>query len=236
MSFPNMTDDMDIIAALGDEPNEDDGLTAAGLKAKFDMAGNLCKTALNNLVNALHAITAAGNIGFQSSENVPADNVQDAIDNVQAQIRDVSQDGVANNSITAEKLAAGAAGFTDVTNQLTFTARNSNPPTVTNNLKFRYSAALGMMFITGKISLHKTASGFYEIRYSITGPFTFGTDNCSKIQFSASIGEPTGFLDCAGSSLTMEVDFGAVDDSDLVLDTVFTNVSAWVFCSPVSNG
>lgn len=48
MALPTFTEDMDIIQALGDRPNTDDGLTPTQLKAKFDLAGNKIKTFLNS--------------------------------------------------------------------------------------------------------------------------------------------------------------------------------------------
>lgn len=108
LAFEKMTDNMNIISSLGDEPNEDNGLSASKLKEKFDTAGLLAKEAINKLISALGESTAAGNIGFARSTQVPAGNVQDAIDNVQAQLVGVSQGTVANGSITSEKLADGA--------------------------------------------------------------------------------------------------------------------------------
>lgn len=108
MALPTCNEDMNIISKLDDEPNDVGGLSAAALKAKFDLAGNLLKKALNDLVAALGNNTAAKNIGFAATTAVNADNVQDAIEHVQSQIAGVSQGAVANASITAEKIADGA--------------------------------------------------------------------------------------------------------------------------------
>ena len=108
MAFDRMTDDMNIISKLPNEPNDEGGMTASALKATFDKAGTLAKTAINKLIAALGASTAAGNIGFARSTEVPADNVQDAIENVQSQIAGVAMGDVPNGSVTAEKLADGA--------------------------------------------------------------------------------------------------------------------------------
>lgn len=105
MAFEQMTDDMNIISSLGDEPNEDNGLSASALKAKFDRAGMLAKTAINKLIAALGASTAAKNIGFASSTAVPAANVQDAIENVQEQIAGAALGEVPNGSIGTAQLA-----------------------------------------------------------------------------------------------------------------------------------
>lgn len=108
MAFNTFNEDMDIISKLGDEPNENNGLTAAGLKAKFDLAGNKIKTFLNNLIATMAGSTGAANIGFNSTDDVPETNVQDAIENVQAQLIGITQTGVANGSITTAKLAYAA--------------------------------------------------------------------------------------------------------------------------------
>ena len=101
---------MNIISKLDDEPNDVGGLSAASLKAKFDLAGNLLKKALNDLVAALGNNAAAKNIGFAPTTAVNNTNVQDAIENVQSQIAGVSQSGIADASVTAAKIADGAVG------------------------------------------------------------------------------------------------------------------------------
>ena len=110
MALPTCNEDMNIISKLDDEPNDVGGLSAASLKAKFDLAGNLLKKALNDLVAALGNNAAAKNIGFAPTTAVNKTNVQDAIENVQSQIAGVSQGGIADASVTAAKIADGAVG------------------------------------------------------------------------------------------------------------------------------
>ena len=110
MALPTCNEDMNIISKLDDEPNDVGGLSAASLKAKFDLAGNLLKKALNDLVAALGNNAAAKNIGSAPTTAVNKTNVQDAIENVQSQIADVSQSGIADASVTAAKIADGAVG------------------------------------------------------------------------------------------------------------------------------
>ena len=110
MALPTCNEDMNIISKLDDEPHDVGGLSAASLKAKFDLAGNLLKKALNDLVAALGNNAAAKNIGFAPTTAVNKTNVQDAIENVQSQIADVSQSGIADASVTAAKIADGAVG------------------------------------------------------------------------------------------------------------------------------
>ena len=110
MALPTCNEDMNIISKLDDEPNDVGGLSAASLKAKFDLAGNLLKKALNDLVAALGNNAAAKSIGFTPTTAVNKTNVQDAIENVQSQIAGVSQAGIADGAVTAAKIADGAVG------------------------------------------------------------------------------------------------------------------------------
>ncbi len=110
MALPTCNEDMNIISKLDDEPNDVGGLSAASLKAKFDLAGNLLKKALNDLVAALENNAAAKSIGFTPTTAVNKTNVQDAIENVQSQIAGVSQGGIADGSVTAAKIADRAVG------------------------------------------------------------------------------------------------------------------------------
>ena len=50
MSIPQLTTDLNIIQTLADEPNDTTGLTSTELKAKFDVAGNLIKTYINDFL------------------------------------------------------------------------------------------------------------------------------------------------------------------------------------------
>lgn len=108
MAFTEMKDDLDIIAKYPDEPYEEEGFTSTAFKASFDQGAKLCKDAINKLVRALNAATAAASLGFRRTTNVPADNVQDAIENVQEQLAGVSQGAIPNGSITGEKMQDAA--------------------------------------------------------------------------------------------------------------------------------
>ena len=116
MALPTCNEDMNIISKLDDEPNDVGGLSAASLKAKFDLAGNLLKKALNDLVAALGGESAAKCIGFVATEAVNKTNVQEAIENVQAQIADVTQGGIADGAVTTDKLADGAVTTEKIAN------------------------------------------------------------------------------------------------------------------------
>lgn len=167
MAFDLMEDDVSVISKLGDEPNEDDGLTSAELKAKFDEAPGLLKAAFNKLVNALNGTTAASLIGFTRSNNIPANNVQDAIENVQSQIVASSTDSITDRSVTAAKLADGAAGWEDISNDVTIDSTGVS----SFNKIFRYSRVLGIVFFqlnfytSGSVSLYQTGKYIGAFQY-----------------------------------------------------------------------
>lgn len=59
MAFDKLDADLDVVQKLDDEPNDEGGLTADELKAKFDESGNLVKTYINDtLLPALEAEAA----------------------------------------------------------------------------------------------------------------------------------------------------------------------------------
>lgn len=61
MAITPISNNMNIIAALADEPNVDGGLTPAQLKAKFDEAGNILKTYINStMIPGIAADIVAG--------------------------------------------------------------------------------------------------------------------------------------------------------------------------------
>ena len=103
MAIPQMTQDLNIIQALSDLPNSEDGLTAAELKAKFDEAALAIQSYLNKtLVPSL----AAKNIPFAATDAISAGTVQDAVVAVQEQVRDAAAGTIVAGSVSKEKLSA----------------------------------------------------------------------------------------------------------------------------------
>lgn len=87
MRISKFLDDLAIISKLGDNPGTDNGLTANGLKAKFDEAALKIQTFINSLVEFLNtelaldgpiygAVTNANNAA--SSANSAAKTANDA--------------------------------------------------------------------------------------------------------------------------------------------------------------
>ena len=93
------------IIDLIDQPN----MQPDELKAYFDSSPEEVRQAHNSLCDALttatSAATAAANLGFQTTAGVPADNVQDAIEDVQAQLTDAVLGNIPSGSVTQDKLA-----------------------------------------------------------------------------------------------------------------------------------
>lgn len=110
MAFTIPDDVLGTISKLSNYPNRIERLKAAALKARFDADAKTVMGALKRLIQELGLATAARNVGFEKTTAVNADNVQDAIENVQRQIAGVSQSGIADASVTAAKIADGAVG------------------------------------------------------------------------------------------------------------------------------
>lgn len=105
MAFTIPDDVLGTISRLSNYPNRIERLKAAALKAQFDADAKTVMGALKSLIQELGLATAARNVGFEKTAAVNADNVQDAIENVQSQIAGVSQGGIADASITTKKIA-----------------------------------------------------------------------------------------------------------------------------------
>ena len=57
-----MTDDVEILSKLGDNPGSDDGLSTQGIKSKFDLGSVLLKENLNRVIAAVNSLlSSAGN-------------------------------------------------------------------------------------------------------------------------------------------------------------------------------
>lgn len=110
MAFTIPDDVLGTISKLSNYPNRIERMKAAALKARFDADAKTVMAALKRLIRELAMPTAAKNVGFEKTTAVNADNVQDAIENVQSQIAGVSQSGIADASVTASKIADGAVG------------------------------------------------------------------------------------------------------------------------------
>jgi hypothetical protein len=73
MAIRLLEEDLNIIAGLSDEPNDEEGLSAAELKARFDAGGNAIKDYINDTLipDVGQEITDAVDGAFQSNGNMP---------------------------------------------------------------------------------------------------------------------------------------------------------------------
>lgn len=76
------------------------------VRADIQLLHDETQTAFNNLVDDLESLSAE-NIPFESSTEVPASNLQEAVENVQQQVAEAATAEIPNGSITDEKLATG---------------------------------------------------------------------------------------------------------------------------------
>ena len=123
MSFTRLDNDLNIIQKLSDNPNAD-GLTAQALKKKFDDAGLIIQNYINNsLLPQLSGDNAAGNIGIDEIAGLEADTVQEALELIIQNMIDISQESVADGSVSTEKLADDAVETAKIADGAVTTAK-----------------------------------------------------------------------------------------------------------------
>lgn len=117
--IPAFDGDMEIIQALADEPNDEDGLSAAELKAKFDRAGELLKAYLNEtLLPYLKSEDGAASLGVIPQPGFShAASVQEALEALMRAISEATTGTLPDGSVTADKLAANAVTGTKIAPQ-----------------------------------------------------------------------------------------------------------------------
>lgn len=105
-----LTDDLNIIALLDNEPNDVGGLSAEELKAKFDEGSLIIQKYINEvLIPELAGENGAANIGITTVPALTgAETVQAALEAIERQMAEMTQGAVADSSIITQKLADGA--------------------------------------------------------------------------------------------------------------------------------
>lgn len=107
--IPRNTDNLNVISALDDRPNDVGGLSADALKNKFDQAAGLLKDYLNNtLLPFLESASAAAEIGVDTIPNITSTNLQDVLEEIMTAIADIVDTGVSDGSVDSDKLADDA--------------------------------------------------------------------------------------------------------------------------------
>lgn len=105
-----LTDDLNIIALLDNEPNDVGGLSAEELKAKFDEGSLIIQKYINEvLIPELAGENGAANIGITTVPALTgAETVQAALEAIERQMAEMTQGSVADGAIITQKLADGA--------------------------------------------------------------------------------------------------------------------------------
>lgn len=107
MALTRLTDDLDIISVLDNEPNDVGGLSADAFKAEFDKAGNIIKKYINEVLLAeLASAIGAENIGIARVDGLTGiSTVQAALAKIEKQMANITQGAVADASISTKKLS-----------------------------------------------------------------------------------------------------------------------------------
>ena len=103
MSIPRFDKEMDIIQKLSNLPNDtsNEGLSAEALKKRFDQAGLLIQSYLNDTL--IPKLTAE-NIPFMPVSDIDLNTVQAAIEYVRELVREVSAGSIDDRAISKAKL------------------------------------------------------------------------------------------------------------------------------------
>lgn len=119
MALTPFNTNLDIIAALADEPNDVGGLGAAQLKAKFDEAGNLIKDYINlTLIPEITSDITAAAEGIGAGGTLDTEKISDAA---------ITEPKLAPVSVTRGKVAPDAIGTNEVENgSITLPKLNKN--------------------------------------------------------------------------------------------------------------
>ena len=111
MAFTQLTDDLNIIKALPDLPNDSPSHDGEWLRGKFDEAGNKIKSYINNTLLSEISSMVASQIGATPPTGLTANNdVQSVLNAIYADI----QSGVTDHAVTHVKLAAINDGYTNL--------------------------------------------------------------------------------------------------------------------------
>lgn len=159
MALPTLSNDLNIVSKLDDQPNDVGGLTAAQLKAKFDEASGLIKTYINNtLIPYLEGTSGAGDIGITTVSGIQAaTNVQDALAALEANIEGVTQGAVADNSINTAKLVDSSVTEAKLADGSVTTAKLAND--AVTSAKLANNSVDTASIIDANVTEAKLASG-----------------------------------------------------------------------------
>lgn len=123
MAITEFTDDLGIIAALDDEPNDTGGLTAAQLKAKFDEGPKAIQTYINDTL-----------LPVMDGANIPYDNSVEGGQTIKEALDSVTVGVMPDNSITNAKLVDNEITFAKLDDTAIASEAEAVAGTATNKL------------------------------------------------------------------------------------------------------
>lgn len=128
--------------------------------------------AVSDKVAGLLGDSGAKQIGFTATEHIDKYNVQDAIEDVQAQLVSVSQGAVADGAVTAQKLANGAVTSAKIADGAVGTAALADAAVTYDKIKDK--AVGSAKLADNAVSANKIASNAVQERQIFDGSVTEG--------------------------------------------------------------
>ena len=103
-----ITEEAIALHGIQGKANKLPGPTAANKLAFDELVTEVVAAALNGLIDALMAASAASSLGITPAGGLTSTNLQDALEEIMASMQAITQGSVADGSITDAKLAADA--------------------------------------------------------------------------------------------------------------------------------
>lgn len=111
MNFTKLDKDLSHVSALPDIPTLENGYTPEGLKKIFDRAGEDIKEYINTVLISELENSGAERIGTAEIETVQGASVQEKLENLALQIKDISNASIPEGTLVPEKFVPSVASF-----------------------------------------------------------------------------------------------------------------------------
>jgi hypothetical protein len=225
MAINELSADLNIIAALSDEPNDSDGMTAAALKAKYDEAGLSIQAYLNGTLLPKVDVDSA------AAKTIPADtDYVGLIDSAASQaLKKVSWSNIKAALLRNENLLINW-DFRNPVNQRGQPSYTATGYTIDRWKLINDSGTMTAGVSSGYITLQKTSSGATFFVYMFDPaqiPYLRGkTVTYSVLYDSGTIVSKTVAIPASGAIDTDELDIGNSFYVDLMGDA--SNTYLWL--------
>lgn len=201
VTLTQFTDDLNIIAALSDQPNDSDGLDADQLKAKFDESSILIQNYINTvfipeleeaITNAAAGITQNGISGSVLSEGsvtadklnhtsgleaVTTNTIRDlAVTTAKIALQAITTALIADRAVTQQKIALLGVGTPELANKAVTTAKLADGAVSEIKMDSTYKSTIQTVHKTATATL---ASGASTWDVTVEGVTTGNTIICA---------------------------------------------------------